>query len=387
MEAEVELGERRAAALLLARLLDRGWGAEGMGFGVAQARTHGLRTAVLTVIGLAALPFLLHARATARAVGRLWRAVGPFGRAFVALVCLPTALWFAVPAHAKGLLHFIAGRAPEVPVWSIEALRFYPRLFVHQYSPDPMLGVAVALLAAMTFALWRRLAPAERILPVALAVQVVLVTLHAVKGDRYFYTVAFVVWAAAALALAVLAEGVARRLARGEAAVVLAPAVLLAALVAGPDLARIRADAAVIHALPAMGAVLDAIADVHAESRGSVLFGTWNRLAPPLVEWHLLQRHPAGTPAPRPKNPAWYGAAEAGALLDRIAADPEVERVIVLVLRPGFPESSPYFALENDWQAPARESLRTDPRFEQERETRFDGSGYVMTVYRRRERG
>jgi hypothetical protein len=132
-----------------------------------------------------------------------------------------------------------------------------------------------------------------------------------------------------------------------------------------------------------VGRVLDAVVDVHAASHGTVLFGTWNRLAPPLVQWHRRQRHPDATAPPRPKNPSWFDTDDPDLLLDRIAADPEIERVIVLELRPGFPEYSPNFELENGWQAPVRAALASDPRFIRERREAFDDSGYVMAVYRR----
>jgi hypothetical protein len=376
-----------AGLALLARLFDRGWGPSGLSHAVARAGSHGLTIPVLVVAGLVFLPFALRPRATFHAAGSVWLAAGPFGRAFLAVVVVPTAAWFAVPSHAKGLLHFLAGRTPEIPIWSAEGLLYYPRVFLSDYAAHPALGLAALLLAPVSLALLPRLAPAERAIPLALVIQCALVTLHPVKGDRYFYTVAPVVWMAAALTVAVLAEAAARRIARPGLAPALAVAALAAVLVMGPDLARVRTTLERTHVHESVRRLLDAIADVNVASRGTVLFGTWNRLAPPLAEWHQRLRHPDRAAPPRPKNPSWFDTEEAGALLDGIAADPEVERVIVLELRDGYAESSSRFEFENGWHRPAREALASDARFLLENRAGFDDSGYVLTVYLKRDAG
>jgi hypothetical protein len=372
-----------AALVLLARLLDRGWGAEGLSHGVAHAGTHGLLVPVLVVAGFALLPFAIRPRATGHAVGALWLAAGPFGRAFLALVALPTARWFAVPTHAKGLLHFLAGRVPETPMWSAEWLLYYPRVFLFEYSAAPWIGVTAFALALTSIVFLPRLRGPERVLPIALVINLVLVTLHPVKGDRYFYTIAPVVWMSAALGLAVVAEALGRRLQQPLAAAALAPLLLAWPLALGPDMARVRAQLEIVHMPASLVHVLDDVVDAHVASNGSVLFGTWNRLAPPLVEWHQRLRYPEDGAPPRPLNPAWFGTDDPARLLQRIASDPGIERVIVLDLRPGFPESSPAFELENGWQAPVRAALGTDPRFVMEQQVPFDDTGYAMTVYRK----
>jgi len=328
----------------------------------------------------------------ARSLWNAWKALRPEARVFAAIVVLPCGLWLADPARLKGFLQFIVNRSSNLEPLGSENLLYYPRVFVAWYTVPAAFGIVIlALGLAGILLLVRPMPRGQRIIPLALAVDVALVLAHPYKGWRYLFPVAPLIWMSAALVIALAFERLSRawpgRARTGLAAAVAGLALLL--VVIGPDPTAIRRDFDGFTSPPSVRRVLDAIVEVNTRSRGTMLFGTWNRLSTPLCEWHQSLAGGDAAKTPRPKNPLWYVDTRAAALLDRLASDRQVERVIVLTLRPGFPatpskEEASGPDIESPWYPEFRVTLARDRRFLLEEDRNFDDSGYVLRVYRKR---
>jgi hypothetical protein len=309
--------------------------------------------------------------------------LGRLPRAFLVWTALPLVLWFADPRHLKALLRYAEGM-PSRPITWLDHLTAYPRAFVADFARAEWLGV-IALGAAVTaLALARRLPAGERILPVAFATGLLMTTLHGYKLPRFFFTVTPFIWLCLGL---VVALGLERALARRErdvrrAAVALAAAGLAAAWIAGADREFVLERHARWTGPPALRAVLDAIGETHRASRGTSLLGAWTMLSNPLVEWDLLLAGTGAAPEPRPRNPAWYGETEPKRALDRLAADAQVERLIVVDLPRTAPTWRPNFEFEFPRHAEWLEALAADPRFTLESRPSFPETGYTLLIYR-----
>lgn len=364
------------AALVLAR--NAGWQLGG--------RRLGVRLPLAALLAVVVLPLLVRPRATVAAATRALTSWSAGARRFFWLTLVPMTLWLASPTHVKGFIHFVVNREGRVPLWSLRTLTFYVEAFVRDYSPNALIGVVVLVLAVAVAWRLRRLEAEVRIVPLAMIVGWVLCTAHRFKSPRFFFTVPPLIWLAAALALALALEALIERR-RPAAFAALAPSlgvvVLVLALAFGfrPTVALARFTSA--STPETLAPVLDAIADANIASHGTVLFGIWNRMSPGLTEWHQLLRHPEWRGSQRPKNPQWYPAPSAAALVDSIAADPGVERVLVLDLPPTATAWAPAFEDENPWIHEVRADLERDPRFVHERREPFPESGYALEVFRR----
>jgi hypothetical protein len=267
---------------------------------------------------------------------------------------------------------------------------------VELYSAAPWVGWAVLGVALVPLLRLGRLAPARRAVGLALVAGVVAVMLHPYKLPRFLFTVAPLVWLAAASALAEAVDQVARRLPRrwswGPAAVVVAGALGLA-LATGVDGARLDAGFAERTVGPAVRPLLDAVADsAAAEARGSVVAGTWNQLSPGLVEWHLRQRHPGVEAAWVPRRAedlvrtrGTAPEAAGAALLDRVTEDAGLLFVVDALAPPDAattPEWRAAFAEETAWLDALRAAVGADPRLVLETDVAYPAAGYRLRVFR-----
>jgi hypothetical protein len=301
------------------------------------------------------------------------------------------ALWLGISYHVVSFVDFVVNRSSEAPLLSLWTFSYYPWEFIHAFSPPSLFGTALLLLCIPALWLARRLPPDQRILPVALACDVVLILAHRFKSTRFLFTVAPLVWLCAALSVALVCSWLTRswrEVARARVASALAAGVLVLALVAGFDRAAAQADFDYCTLPGGTRRVLDAISDENAGSRGTVLLGTWNLLSTALVEWNQHLRRPQAQSVARPKNPLWYGVGlDAEPLVQAIASDPAISSALVVTLRPGDPAYREGYAEEMAWLPAVRESLQRDSSFARESDRHFDDSGYELEVFRRVARG
>ncbi len=303
-------------------------------------------------------------------------------RALLVWTVFPLALWFANPRHAKAVLRYAEG-LPQASRPLIENLIYYPRVFVTAFMAPPWLAAAVLLTAGVAVVLAFRLPAAQRILPVGFAAALAMITLHFYKYSRFLFTIAPFVWLCFGLVLAIAIERLLANRARlgRPARAAFALGSMGVGLIAGLNPAPVRALHRRSMGPPALRRVLDAIGDVHRASRGTALMGFWDKLSNPLVEWDLLLAGTGAAPAPRPMNPAWYGESDPARVLDRLAVDPQVERVMILDLPRDAPAYGPAFARDNPHHARWLAAFAADPRFRLDTQHFFPATGYTLFVY------
>lgn len=369
-----------AALLLIASIpLSGGWGFALFG---AEVRATSTGNPLYALFLLTALRFAVLPGPRRWLFGRL-AAAPPVWRTALLVLALPIGVWMLWPEHTKELLGFVENRSSHLPF--AEALLFYPRTFVERFHASPGLGVAALTTALVVSLRLPRLAPARRLVALAMLVGLAALVLHPYKMERFLSPVAPLVWLAAASAFAEAAWQVALRL-PGRLGQALPAAVAVAALAlsvrAGVDLPRLEGDLALHGAPPAVAPVVDAVASAAAEAPdGALLVGAWNMLSPGLVEWEMRRRSPGPAEPPALELPERIagGRSEPARILDRAAAG--VGRVIVLDLAEGAPAWNPAWPPEGGrWEA-LRRALAADSRFAPLVERTFAGSGYRLTVY------
>jgi hypothetical protein len=273
----------------------------------------------------------------------VWRGSPERVRILLLTVALPLAIWFTIPwpNRVRELVGFVANRDSGVPLWKLDGLLFYPRAFVHDYSPSPWIGWAVLLLAFP----WlgdRREAPA-RLAWQAFLFGFLATAFHRYRDSRFLFTVSPLLWLCSARNAVTLAAAVLDRLPRRRlqdlAWSLAAVAILASAWFLGPsssDLAArrrpLRSPASVIAALDA---VLETIAPhaiapdaALASTEGarpasgqpragpSVLLGYSNVLSPALLAWRAHVARPEIPLAALPKRVPRFGAGEDAAAIE-----------------------------------------------------------------------
>jgi hypothetical protein len=328
---------------------------------------------------------LLHPR---RNLGR-WRLflheLPPLWGRFLTIVGLPVFLWLLVPSHMRGFVNFVGNRDSRIPFLSPEGLLYYARSFLVDYAPTLWVGwaaLAGGVLGAVV--LWIR-APRLRILPVGLASGLVLTTLHRYKDPRFFFTVAPFFWACGATGLVVLLSSGrdrTRRMLGRVAAVTLASVILAGAFVFDDGTRAVETRRARLSVAPEVHAVLDDVARAALDARGSVFMGAWNQFSPALVEWQCRIVRPGLRGEALPRSPRTIlHSLEARGLLDRIAADPRLDRVILLQLEPGAPAWSREFVSDTSWLPPVADAISRDRRFTLSVSHDYPQTGYRLLVY------
>jgi hypothetical protein len=328
---------------------------------------------------------LFHPRRNWRRWRRFLRELPPLWGRFLAVVGLPVFLWLLVPSHMSGFVNFVGNRDSRIPLVGPEGLLYYVRSFLVDYSPTPWVGwvvLAAGVLGAVV--LWIR-SPRMRILPAGLASGFVLTTLHRYKDPRFLFTVAPFFWACGAAGLVVLLSSGrdrTRRTLGRVAAVTLAIVILAGAFVCDDDTRAVETRRARLSVAPEVHAVLDDVARTALDARGSVFMGAWNQFSPALVEWQCRIVRPGLRGEALPRSPQKVlRSLEPRGLLDRIAADPRLDRVILLQLEPGAPAWSREFASETNWLPPVADAISRDGRFTLSVSHDYPQTGYRLLVY------
>jgi len=314
-----------------------------------------------------------------------WRGLPPAGRALASTVALPLWIWFLSPSpvHPKEIAAFLRNRSAGPPPASLDALLFYPRIFVRDYAPVPWLGVTILALLALALAVrWtgpRRLAGGEagRVLLLAAGLSFLIPTLHPYKEARFLATAA----PFALLAAAATASRLVRLLAgRSKGAVICAAltvGIAGAAARTGADERLVR-DYAMYSADPALAPPLDFLAAAGRSARRPAVLGSFNELSENLIRCRLAQlggpemarplRHSRGAPAPALRD--W---------LRREGAD----RVLAIRLLPASPWAGEDYRRYNLWQLEAIAAIEGDPEWRAVESREFPEVGVEVLVFQR----
>ncbi len=304
-------------------------------------------------------------------------------RTMAGLIVLPIALWMVVPAHTVNFVRFMENRSSGPPLLGLESLLFYPHAFITAFSPIPVTGIAALLLALAGLRHLRGDNQVGRVLALALIFSFVALVFHPYKQPRFFFTTAAVLWLVASCEVASGLAYCSRRLRAGPRTLLItgvAAAALVAAAMTPVNRTRL-ARSHRQHTVPASTRqVVDAIADRAADSRSSVLLGTWNGLSPGLVEWHCLQRRSVIDPSRVPQD--LVRRARRGDVVDRLARTPHLEVVMVLSEMAGSDLAATVFGAETAWLDPVRARLARNKAFTPVDATEYPASGYRLTTYR-----
>ena len=236
-------------------------------------------------------------------VAAWWRSLPVAGRALAATVALPLWIWFLSPSpvHPKEILAFLRNRSAGPPATSLDALLYYPRIFMRDYAPPPLGGMiggmVLALLALALVVGWtgaRRLAGGEafRVLLLAAGLSFLLPTLHPYKEPRFLATaVPFALLAATAMAsrLAHSLPGPARTATGAALCAFMTLGVWVVPGSCGQD-ARLLRDYERYSADPVFRAPLDFIAAAGRGTSGRLaVLGSFNELSENLIRCRLAQ--------------------------------------------------------------------------------------------------
>ncbi len=316
---------------------------------------------------------------------KAWHAAaGSRPRAVALVVLLPIAVWMLAPAHARGLVRILENRNAGPSLWTSSGALFYPRAFLHEFSPSIAAGAACLVLAALAVALRSRLSPSHGVVVLALVLGLIGTLAHPYKLTRFLFPLVPLLWLAVAAALAaVVSRLIAPRL-RTLVASSAASLLLILAMLIPIDRGRLTAGMAENSVPAAVRPVATAVAEAAAAAGGSVLVGYWNDFSPGLVEWDGWQSAPAfrAGDAPRPADQVLRDAGPER--LPEIAAQQsEVNAVVVLDLKPGGSTWREGWTQETGWLDPARRAMATDPRWRLRSQQVFPASGYRLRVYER----
>ncbi|OYV96631.1 MAG: hypothetical protein B7Z68_05295, partial [Acidobacteria bacterium 21-70-11] len=233
-----------------------------------------------------------------------YAAAGSRPRAIALVVFLPIAVWMLAPSHARGFVRVLENRNAGPSLWTPAGALFYPRAFLHEFSPSVAVGAACLVLAALAVALWPRLSLPHGVVVLALVLGLIGTLAHPYKLTRFLFPLVPLLWLAAATALAgVVSRLITPRL-RTAAASSAAALVLILAVLVPIDRGRLTAGLVENSVPAAVRPVATAVARAAATARGSVLAGYWNDLSPGLVQWSGWQSAPAfrADDVPRPAD-------------------------------------------------------------------------------------
>ena len=237
---------------------------------------------------------LLRGRPAWRRLGRRWRVIDASWHGVLSLLAAPIFVWMLLPPHVKEFFGFVENRSSELGLG--EALAFYPRVLVEQYSAGVWVGVAALGLAVVGLS---RLASSDarhRLLALATLVSWLALLAHPYKLARFAAQAAVLtgLLAAAWLVSSWLGPSGLRSgwLTRWvpvplPVAVAVSLSAALGVLWLGIDRDFVERQHELRTVPASQAAQADAAAQVALE--GGILLGTWNEMSPALVEWRARQ--------------------------------------------------------------------------------------------------
>jgi len=403
------------AGFLLAIVLSGGWTWHLAGQRIS-VRKLGNPVTLLALILL--IRFLLKPGYNRARIREWFDSLPPRIRTYIALVFAPIAVWLLLPPHTAAFFNFVQNSPADRTL--VENLLWYPRDFVHLYSPSPEIGILVLVIGLAPVFWIHRQAPVERLLTLAVTVTFLATTMHRLKEARFLLVITPLLWLSFGRVAAGLIEAAVSwrrgRSVRAASPVATAPAdvaagggldeptrgtvradrsfgastaaitlLLLVVCVYQPmrfDPERARAAFDRFTVTPQLRPVLDAVHGVCRSSEGVVMLGLWDWFSPNLVEWDARIADPSVTERRIPRAPnRRTRRAEPERFVDRLANE-DLSTVIALE-----PEGDPPFAAayreESGWLPPVVASLDQDPRFRLEKQLRFPEAGYALRVYRK----
>jgi len=338
---------------------------------------------VYALYALTLLRWLLRPRHSFEAARSFLERVAPRTRTMLLMIVLPIAAWMVVPAHTINFVRFMENRSDGPPLLSLEAITFYPRVFMTEYSTVAAVGVAVLLLGLLSLRRLRGSDDGGRVLALALLFSIIALLAHPYKLPRFAFTIAPLLWlaasreAASGVAWATARLGEARR--RAAIACLAVGALVGASLVSVdvPGLERGHLERTVPSSTQK---VLDEIASEAEQARSSVLLGSWNLLSPWLVEWHILHFTRGSVTARVPRH--LVGRERRGDVLGRLDGDSTLEVVMILDANSDSVPTRSGYGEETAWLDVVRRDIVGDTRFVLVAHEEFHDSGYQLIVYR-----
>jgi hypothetical protein len=323
-------------------------------------------------------------------------------RVLLGTVALPLAVWFVIPFpnRVKEFFGFVVNRESAPAGSFVDALLEYPRVFAHDYSPTPITGWIVLLLALIPVAALVRWAAsrhghadrgpgATTATRLATWIGILAITVHRYHNPRFLFPVLSVLWLCAALsAAAILAVLLDRPITArirevawsGSLALVLVWGVLRS-----PSDSEILALRRPFRTPAAMSPVLDRVLELAERASGRrTLLGYSAPLSPGLLAWQARLHDPPLSPAIVPARLRWVREG---------APDPEItarladlrrssDWVIGVLPTPGGPAWSPSYRSEVWADSVTIERLAADPTVV--RETEESPPGYRVCAFRMR---
>jgi hypothetical protein len=333
------------------------------------------------LFALTLIRWLLRPRHSLRMARQLLARLGPRARSIVLAVAFPIALWMVVPSHTVNFVDFLVNRSTGPPILSLESLLFYPRVFVNEFAPSPVVGIMVLVFAASALRRLRGADEAGRVLALALLLSTIAIVAHPYKQPRFLFLTATLLYFTGSREAMALADRVFSHVGektRRWAAATVAAVVLFTAAFTATDVDRLlrghrqhTVDASTIE-------VLGAITDRAAAVQSTVLLGTWNHLSPWLVEWSCLQRGASMDSDQVPREPT--GRSRHGDVVGWLAADPPA----LLMVVSASPRSKPRagFIAETGWLEPVRKGLAHDARFDLVSQEDFPNTSYRLESFK-----
>ncbi|MCW8984986.1 MAG: hypothetical protein OQK55_06560, partial [Thermoanaerobaculales bacterium] len=134
--------------------------------------------------------WLLRPRHSLQAARQLLVRLDSRARSMLVAVAVPIALWMVVPSHTTNFVGFLVNRSSGPPILSLESLLFYPRVFVNEFTPSPVVGIVVLVCAASALRRLRGADEAGRVLALALLLSTIAVVAHPHKQPRFLFLTA-----------------------------------------------------------------------------------------------------------------------------------------------------------------------------------------------------